>query len=102
MLKLEQICFGKPDNESRTQFPLTIYEQVHLKYCVALTIQGILIEPQRWYIRCDNLRELYTESRRIARHFIKQPCIDVIVLLFSQQIRNNLQWHYYRPMAIYK
>ena len=102
MLKLEQIYFGNINKGNRTQFPITIYEQVHFKYCVVLTIQGILIEPQRWYIRGDNMYELYTESRRIARHFIKQPYIDVIVLLFSQQIRTPQQWYYYRPLVIYK
>ena len=102
MIKLEQIYFGNINKGNRTQFPITIYEQVHLKYCVVLTIQGITIDPQRWYIRSDDMHDLYEESRRIARHFIKQPCIDVVVLLFSQQINNPNHWYYYRPLVIYK
>lgn len=102
MLKLEQICFGNPNIESRTQFPITMYEHVHLKYCVVLTIQGISIQPQRWYIRSDNLQELYTESYRLARNLIKMHCIHVIVLTFARQNRNGQHWHYYSPMPIYK
>lgn len=102
MIKLEQIYFGNINKGNRTQFPITMYEQVHLKYCVTLTIQGITIEPQRWCIRSDDMHELYTESRRIVRHFIKQSCVDVTVLLFSKQMKNPNHWYYYRPLVIYK
>lgn len=102
MIKLEQIYFGNINKGNRTQFPITMYEDLHLKYSTTIVIQGILIDSQRWYIRGDNLHELYVETRRIARHFIKQPCIDVVVLMYSTQLSTNLHWYYYRPLVIYK
>ena len=100
MIKLETIYFGNINTRKCTQFPLTMFEQIHLKYCVTLTLQGTMIEPQCWYIRSDDLHELYIESRRMVRQFIKQPCIDAAVLIFSHPVKNHSQWLYYRPMVI--